>query len=150
MAKKTKTEIINDQQVQIDELNDKYLRLLAEFDNFRKRNEKIKIELVSKSKENVILQFLYIVDDFERALKSITSSENTEEIKKGIELIYSKLNNTLSSIGVQKIDTDQDFNPDLHEAITMIGDDTKHIKECIQSGYTLDGRTIRASKVIVG
>lgn len=132
---------------------DKYIRLMAEFDNFRKRVLKEKAELILNGSEKTVTAILPILDDFERALADNT--EDPKAIKEGEELIFKKFQKILESLGIKKIETkDADFNVDFHEAIAMVpgmGDDKKgKIIDCIQAGYTLNDKVIRHAKVAVG
>lgn len=132
---------------------DKYIRLMAEFDNFRKRVLKEKAELILNGSEKTVTAILPILDDFERALADNT--EDPKAIKEGEELIFKKFQKILESLGIKKIETkDADFNVDFHEAIAMVpgmGDDKKgKIIDCVQAGYTLNDKVIRHAKVAVG
>ncbi len=132
---------------------DKYIRLMAEFDNFRKRVLKEKAELILNGSEKTVTAILPILDDFERALADNT--EDPKAIKEGEELIFKKFQKILESLGIKKIETkDADFNVDFHEAIAMVpgmGDDKKgKIIDCVQAGYILNDKVIRHAKVAVG
>lgn len=132
---------------------DKYIRLMAEFDNFRKRVLKEKAELILNGSEKTVTAILPILDDFERALADNT--EDPKAIKEGEELIFKKFQKILERLGIKKIETkDADFNVDFHEAIAMVpgmGDDKKgKIIDCVQAGYTLNDKVIRHAKVAVG
>ena len=132
---------------------DKYIRLMAEFDNFRKRVLKDKAELILNGSEKTVTAILPILDDFERALADNT--DDPKAIKEGEELIFKKFQKILESLGIKKIETkDADFNVDFHEAIAMVpgmGDDKKgKIIDCVQAGYTLNDKVIRHAKVAVG
>lgn len=132
---------------------DKYIRLMAEFDNFRKRVLKEKAELILNGSEKTVTAILPILDDFERALADNT--KDPKAIKEGEELIFKKFQKILESLGIKKIETkDADFNVDFHEAIAMVpgmGDDKKgKIIDCVQAGYTLNDKVIRHAKVAVG
>jgi molecular chaperone GrpE len=134
----------------LKEANDKYLRLYSDFDNFRKRNLKERLELIKTASESVILSLLPILDDFDRALPSIQD----EAIKAGIELIYSKFKTTLENQGLKAMETkDVAFDADLHEAIaqTPSNDDAQKglVIDEIQRGYYLNDKVIRHAKVIV-
>ena len=136
------------------EINDTYLRLMAEFDNYRKRTLREKAELIKSGGESVITSLLPVVDDFERALNNIRQTEEITAVIKGIELIYTKFISCLSQQGVKVIETkDQPFNTELYEAVALIPaqeDNAKgQILECIQTGYTLYDKVIRHAKVIV-
>lgn len=140
-------------QQEAEQWKDKYIRLVAEFDNYKKRTLKEKSELIINGSEKTINAVLPILDDFERALSDNTEDPNS--IKEGFNLIYKKFIETLKKIGVQKIDTDNaDFNVDYHEAIAMVpgmGDEKKgKIIDCVQTGYTLNDKVIRHAKVAVG
>jgi molecular chaperone GrpE len=137
------------------EMQDKYLRLSAEFDNFRKRTLKEKMEITKTAGESIIISILPVIDDFERALKSMDQSDDSDSIKAGIILIYNKLSDFLKQNGVKEIESlDQDFDADLHEAITKIPapDDSSKGKvvDVIQKGYTLYDKVIRYPKVVIG
>lgn len=139
----------------IAELKDKYLRSVAEFDNFRKRTLKEKTELILNGSEKAVLAVLPVIDDMERALANAAKTDDPAVLKEGMELIHTKLMKTLTSLGVAKIDTDgADFDTDLHEAIAMVpgmGDDKKgKVLECVEAGYKLNDKVIRHAKVAVG
>ena len=136
-------------------LEDKYLRQVAEFDNYRKRTVKEKAELIKNGGERAIESILPVLDDFERALANMSKDENASEIMTGVELIYNKFVGILKQNGLQKIDTEgADFNTDFHEAIAMIPAPTEELKgkvlDCVQTGYTLNDKVIRHAKVAVG
>ena len=136
-------------------LEDKYLRQVAEFDNYRKRTVKEKAELIKNGGERAIESILPVIDDFERALANMSKDENASEIMTGVELIYNKFVGILKQNGLQKIDTEgADFNTDFHEAIAMIPAPTEELKgkvlDCVQTGYTLNDKVIRHAKVAVG
>lgn len=136
-----------------EEWKNKYIRLFAEFENYKKRTLKEKTELILNGGEKTITAILPILDDFERAIADNT--EDVAAIKEGFDLIFKKFLKTLEGIGVTKIDTDdKDFNVDFHEAIAMVpgmGDDKKgKIIDCVQTGYMLNDKVIRHAKVAVG
>jgi len=140
---------------QYDELNDKYLRLFSEFDNFRKRTLKEKIELSKTASEEVITALLPVVDDFERALQAIDSQDAPQETKEGIILIYNKLNKTLQQKGLTEMNAlHENFDTDFHEALTNIPAPKPELKgkvvDVIQKGYLLNGKVIRFARVVVG
>ncbi len=142
-------------QKQIDEMKDKYLRLSAEFDNYRKRTLREKMDLTKYASEEVLLTLLPIIDDFDRAMKSLESSTDIDAVKQGISLIYNKFSDFLKMKGVVEIDAqDKDFNTDLHEAITKIPveDESKKgkIVDVVQKGYMLNEKVMRFSKVVIG
>ena len=136
-------------------LEDKYLRQVAEFDNYRKRTMKEKAELIKNGGERTIESILPVLDDFERALSNMAKDENASEIMTGVELIYNKFVGILKQNGLQKIETEgADFNTDFHEAIAMIPTPNEELKgkvlDCVQAGYTLNDKVIRHAKVAVG
>ena len=140
-------------QIEAEQWKDKYIRLAAEFENYKKRTLKEKSELILNGSEKTVAAVLPIIDDFERATADKT--EDPQAIKEGFELIYKKFMKTLESLGVNKIETDNaDFNVDYHEAIAMVpgmGDDKKgKVIDCVQTGYTLNDKVIRHAKVAVG
>ena len=140
-------------QQQVDDLKDRYLREVAEFDNYKKRTLKEKAELILNGGEKTVTAILPVLDDFERALAD--NNEDAKAIKEGMELIYKKFVKSLESLGVKKIDTkDKDFTTDKMEAIAMVpgvGDDKKgKVIDCVQAGYTLNDKVIRHAKVAVG
>ncbi len=136
-------------------LNDKYLRLAAEFDNYRKRTIKEKAELILNGSKSAIQAILPIVDDLERALASTKETKEEDTLKEGLKLIHQKMIKSLEGLGVSEIDTlDADFNTDFHEAIAMVPgvEDEKKgkILDCVQKGYKLNETVIRHAKVAVG
>ena len=136
-----------------EQWKDKYIRLVAEFENYKKRTLKEKSELILNGSEKTVAAILPILDDFERATADKT--EDPQAIKEGYELIYKKFLKALETLGVHKIKTDNaDFNVDYHEAIAMVpgmGDDKKgKVIDCVQTGYTLNDKVIRHAKVAVG
>jgi molecular chaperone GrpE len=142
-------------QAKIDELNDKYLRLYSEFDNFRRRTAKEKIELIQSGGEDVFKNLLPVVDDFERAIKSNAETTDIKTINDGIILIYNKLKNTLTQKGLEEMKSlGESFNTDLHEAITNIpapSDDLKgKVVDELEKGYMLNGKVVRFAKVVIG
>ncbi|MCE9539441.1 MAG: nucleotide exchange factor GrpE [Bacteroidetes bacterium] len=146
---------ITELQSKIDELNDKYLRLYSEFDNFRKRTAKEKIELIQSASENAFKIMLPIVDDFDRAIKSNLDLTDAKVISDGVNLIYSKFKGTLSQKGLEEMKSiGEPFNTDLHEAITNVPAPSEDLKgkiiEVLEKGYMLNGRVIRFAKVVIG
>jgi molecular chaperone GrpE len=139
---------------QIDELTDRNIRLIAEFDNYKRRNARERIELSQTAGKEVITDLLDVLDDSERAQKQIDSTNDIQQIKEGIQLVFNKLRNTLQSKGLKAMEAmNKDFNPDLHEAITEIdaGEDMKgKVVAEIQKGYYLNDKIIRFAKVVVG
>lgn len=139
----------------IEEQKDKYLRLSAEFDNYRKRTMKEKAELILNGAEKTISSILPIVDDFERALKNMETATDVAAVKEGVELIYNKFMSALGQDGVKVIETkDKPLDTDFHEAIAVIPAPDKSLKgkilDCVQTGYTLNDKVIRHAKVVVG
>lgn len=134
------------------EWKDKYIRLYAEFDNYKKRTLKEKAELILNGGEKTITSILPILDDFERAFAD--KGKDADAVREGFELIFKKLIKTLEGLGVKKIETEEkDFDVDFHEAIAMVpGADEKKGKviDCVQNGYTLNDKVIRHAKVAVG
>ena len=139
---------------QIDELNDRNLRLAAEFDNFKRRNARERMELIQTAGRDVITDLLDVLDDSERAQKQMDSTEDVQQIKEGIQLVFNKLRNTLAAKGLKPIEAiNTDFNVDLHEAITEIdaGEEMKgKVVAEVQKGYYLNDKIIRFAKVVVG
>ena len=139
----------------IEEQKDKYLRLSAEFDNYRKRTMKEKAELILNGAEKTISSILPIVDDFERALKNMETATDVAAVKEGVELIYNKFMAVMAQNGVKVIETkDQPLDTDYHEAIAVIPAPSEEQKgkilDCVQTGYTLNDKVIRHAKVVVG
>ena len=141
-------------EARVAELEDLKLRQMAEFDNFRRRTNKEKLELMTTAGEGIFKDMLPLVDDFERAKVAMAKSEDINAVREGIDLIYNKFINFLAANNVKAIDTtDADFNTDLHEAITTFaaGEDKKgKVIDCTQTGYTLGEKVIRFAKVVVG
>jgi molecular chaperone GrpE len=139
---------------QVAELNDRYLRQVAEFDNFRRRNAKERVELVQTAGKDVITDLLVVLDDSERAQKQMETTDDVNLVKEGVQLVFSKLRNTLSAKGLKPMDAvGTEFNPDLHEAITEIeaGEEMKgKVVDEVQKGYYLNDKIIRFAKVVVG
>lgn len=142
-------------QETIEEQKDKYLRLSAEFDNYRKRTMKEKAELILNGGEKSLSSILPVVDDFERAIKTMETATDVQAVKEGVELIYNKFMATLAQNGVKVIETkDQPLNTDYHEAIAVIPAPSEaqkgKILDCVQTGYTLNDKVLRHAKVVVG
>ena len=142
-------------EAKIAELQDRYLRQAAEFDNYRKRTMKEKAELIKSAAEKVITAELPIVDDMDRALENMEKGMDADACIEGFKLIAQKFKNTLVQQGLEKIDTDgQDFDTDFHEAIALIPAPTEELKgkilDCVQAGYKLGDKVIRHAKVAVG
>jgi len=143
-------------EIQVKDATDKYLRLYSEFDNFRKRTQKEKIELYKTAGEGIISAVLPILDDLERAEKANIDSEDAQGIKDGIKLIQDKLNNILKTKGLEAVESPigKDFDVKFHEAITQIPAPSKKEKgkvlDVVEKGYELNGKVIRFSKVVIG
>ncbi len=144
---------LEEAQKQIEELKDKYLRTVAEFDNYKKRTLKEKTELILNGGAKTVAAILPVLDDFERAIAD--KSDDPKAIKEGIQNIFNKFVKSLESLGVKQIETkDKDFDTDYHEAVAMVpgmGDDKKgKVVDCLQTGYTMNDKVIRHAKVAVG
>lgn len=142
-------------QTAIEDQKDKYLRLSAEFDNYRKRTMKEKAELILNGGERCITSILPIIDDFERALQTMQSATDVAAVREGVELIYTKFISTLEKNGVKAIETQEKaLDTDFHEAIAVIPAPTKELKgkilDCTKKGYTLNDKVIRHAQVVVG
>jgi len=139
----------------IAELNDKYLRLAAEYDNYRRRTLKERMELTKTAGEDILVNILPVMDDFERALGSIDQAKEIGAVKEGVQLIYTKFKDFLKQRGVKEIEAkEKDFDTDLHEAITKIPAPDKKLKgkvvDVVEKGYYLNEKVIRFSKVVIG
>lgn len=142
-------------QTKYNQLNDTYLRSLAEFDNYRKRSMREKVDLIKSGGENVLVSVLSVVDDMERGLAAMKDTQDVVAVKEGMDLIYGKLQNFLKQNGVTAIDTEgKDFDTDHHEAITTFPAPSPELKgkvvDCVQKGYILNEKVIRFAKVVVG
>ena len=142
-------------QLKIAELQDKYLRQVAEFDNYRKRTIKEKAELILNGGEKTIVSILPILDDMERALGGMDKMNDVAAVKEGVELIFQKFMKTLGEQGVKRIETEMaDFNTDLHEAIAQVPAPNDEMKgkviDCVKTGYMLNDKVIRHAQVAVG
>ena len=142
-------------KLDVEEQKQKFIRLYAEFDNFKRRNAKERVELIQTAGRDVIQSMLEVMDDCDRAEKQLQTSEDLQQIRQGIQLVFTKLRNTLLAKGVKEMKSiGEEFNPDIHEAITeipvndpsMVG---KVVDE-VEKGYTLNEKIIRYSKVVVG
>ncbi|MEG2515133.1 MAG: nucleotide exchange factor GrpE [Bacteroidaceae bacterium] len=146
---------LEEANTKIEENNNQYLRLSAEFDNYRKRTMKEKAELIKNGGERAITAILPILDDLERAIQTMETSTDMVGMKEGIELIYNKFLKIISQEGVIKMETkDQDFNTDYHEAIALVPAPDESLKgkilDCVQTGYLLNDKVIRHAKVVIG
>jgi molecular chaperone GrpE len=142
-------------KAELESLNDKYLRKVAEFENFRRRSAKERMDLIQTAGREVIVDLLDVLDDCDRAQKQLETSDDPEQIKEGVMLVFNKLRNTMQSRGVKAMDTmNQEFNPDLHEAITEIPAPTPDMKgkivDEVMKGYYLNDKIIRHAKVVIG
>lgn len=140
---------------ELSEMKDKYLRLYAEFDNYRKRTAKEKLDLIKSASQEVMKALLPTIDDFERAIKMADMAGSNESVPEGIRLIYEKMANTLVQSGLKEMEsTGQPFNPDLHEALTKIPAPTPELKgkvvDTLEKGYYLGDKIIRYAKVVIG
>jgi molecular chaperone GrpE len=139
----------------LQEINDKYIRLQAEFDNYRKRTLKEKMELTKSAGEKILVNVLPVVDNFERALQAMETAQEVEAVKEGVSLIYNNFKEFMVQNGVKEIEAiNQEFDTDIHEAITKIPAPSEELKgkvvDCVEKGYTLNEKVIRFSKVVVG
>jgi molecular chaperone GrpE len=146
---------LDKKQQELNEMRDKYLRLVAEFDNFKKRTAKERIELMQTASKEVIISLLDVLDDSERANKQIETAADINAVKDGVALVFNKLKSTLQAKGLKPMESlHTEFNPDLHEAITEIPAPTDDLKgkviDDMQKGYYLNDKLIRFAKVIVG
>ncbi len=154
-SKKTQSSKERELQDKVNELNDKYLRLYSEFDNYRRRTIKERIELSKTASEEVIVELLPILDDFERAMKSTEETAECDAVKEGVNLIYNKFKGTLDKKGLKAIEAiGKEFDTDFHEAITYIKAPSKKMKgkivDEIEKGYMLQDKVIRYTKVVIG
>jgi molecular chaperone GrpE len=139
----------------VSELNDKYLRLYSDFENFRKRTAKEKLELLTSGNKSLLLTFLPAIDDFERAIESNAKVEDIKLLKEGFQLIYNKLKKTFENEGVKEMKSNGEvFDVEFHEAITKIPVDKKSMKgkvvDTVEKGYFLNDGVLRYAKVVVG
>ena len=142
-------------QEQVAALNDKYLRLAAEFDNFRKRTIKEKADLILTGGEKVLSALLPVLDDLERARDNMQKATDVESLREGVEMIIGKLDKTLAAQGLKRMEPIGTlFDTDFHEAIAMVSvpeDEQKgHVIDCVQTGYLLGEKVVRHAKVVVG
>jgi len=139
----------------LKELNDKYIRLAAEYDNYRRRTLKEKMELAKSAGEDILVNILPVMDDFERGLESIDKAKEVDAIKEGVYLIYNKFKEFLKQRGVKAIEAkEREFDTDLHEAVTKIPAPEEELKgkvvDVIEKGYLLNDKVIRYAKVVIG
>jgi len=140
---------------ELSKINDKYVRLSAEFDNYRKRSLKEKMEMIKSAGQDIFLNILPVIDNFERAMKSIEKSDNIDAVKEGITLIYENFKTFMKQRGVTEIEcVNLDFDTDFHEAVTKIPVTDKKMKgkvvDVIEKGYMLSDKVLRFSKVVIG
>ena len=148
-------EEINEWETKYNNLNNSYLRLMADFDNYRKRTIKEKADLIKNAGERIICDFLPIIDNFERALASMKTAEDVDAVRQGVELIYNQVMSMMKANGVAVIETENaPFDTEFHEAITTIPAPTPELKDkivdCTTKGYTMNDKVIRHAKVVVG
>ena len=143
-------------QIEVAEAKDKYLRLYSEFENFRRRNAKERLELVKTASADVITELLPVIDDFERAMKSFQEIEVKDGVLEGLELIQSKFLKVLEAKGLQTMENEPgiEFDPEIHEAITKIPAPDEKLKgkvvDTVEKGYLLNDKVIRYAKVVIG
>jgi molecular chaperone GrpE len=142
-------------KAELEETKDKYLRKVAEFENFKRRNARERIELIQTAGKEVIADMLDVLDDCDRAQKQIEGTDNVKEIKEGVLLVFNKLRNILQARGLKPMETiNKEFNPDLHDAITEIPAPSQELKgkvvDEVMKGYYLNDKIIRHAKVVVG
>ncbi len=148
-------EKIGELEQELSEAKDKYLRLYAEFDNYKKRTVKERLELINTAGKEMISSILPVLDDFDRAKKSADDEQSNESFSEGVTLVYNKLHNLLKIKGLEAMETNgSDFDPEFHEAITEIPSPTEEQKgkiiDTIETGYLLNDKIIRHAKVVVG
>jgi len=150
-------DIIEKLKIELQESSEKFLRLYSDFENYKKRMNKERIEMAKTASEDIITALLPVIDDFDRALKIVATEKSTNPaFTEGIQLISSKLKSILQNKGLLEIDnaSGKDFDTDLHDAITIIAAPTEDLKgkviEEVEKGYTLNGKVLRHSKVVVG
>lgn len=146
---------VNQPNSEVAELKDKYLRLYADFENFRRRTAREKLDLISNANEGLLQALIPVVDDFERAMQSIEKTDDVDALKEGVSLIYNKLFKTLESKGLKPmVSKGEPFNADLHESVTQFpapSDDLRgKVIDEVEKGYYLNDKVIRFAKVIVG
>lgn len=148
-------EQVEELQLKVEETKDKYIRLYADFDNYKKRAAKEKLELIKEAGKDILLNLLPVLDDFERARKNMEQADSIEAVKEGMDLIFNKLKSNLELKGLKRMEVmGEPFDAELHEAITEIpapADDQKgKVVDVVEEGYTLNDKIIRYAKVVVG
>lgn len=151
----TKDSATSGAQKEINDLKDKYMRLYAEFENFKRRTAKEKLEMIAMASKDTIATLLPVLDDFERAKKNAEDPNSAEQFSEGVLLVYDKLNKTLKNKGLERMESNGvDFDPEYHEAITEIPAPTEEMKgkviDTVEAGYFLNDKIIRYAKVVVG
>jgi len=146
---------VEELNIQLSEAKDKYLRLFAEFDNFKKRNIRERMDLLKNASQDAFSALLPVIDDFDRAKNSADDESSEEKFSEGVVLVYNKLNSILNNKGLKKMEsTGEVFDPELHEAITKIPAPNEDMKgkviDTIESGFYLNDKIIRHAKVVVG
>ncbi|NNE30056.1 MAG: nucleotide exchange factor GrpE [Saprospiraceae bacterium] len=154
-SKDSKGKELAEAQMEIAELKDKYLRLLAEFENFKKRNLREKLETMQTAAKDTMAAILPVLDDFDRAKKTAEDENTEEQFSEGVTLVYGKMYRILEGLGLKAMEWEgQDFDPELHEALTEIPAPTPELKgkivDAIEKGYYLNDKIIRHAKVVVG
>jgi molecular chaperone GrpE len=141
-------------KLELGEMKDKYIRMYSEFENFRRRTSKEKVELIQNASQNVLRELIPVVDDFERAQSSFETAIDIQPVKEGISLVFDKLNNTMTRQGLKPMDAQgKVFDAELHECITQIDAEESmkgKVVDVIEKGYTLNDKVIRYAKVVVG
>lgn len=154
-SKKELEELVKQHEVELQESKDKYLRLYAEFDNFKKRTLKERLDLMKSASQDVVAALLPILDDFDRAKQSADDEKSEEQFSEGVTLVYNKLYSTLTGKGLSKMESNNEvFDPELHEAISEIPVPEEEMKgtviDTVEQGYYLNDKIIRYAKVVVG
>ncbi|MFY0601557.1 MAG: nucleotide exchange factor GrpE [Cyclobacteriaceae bacterium] len=142
-------------QAEVAEAKDKYLRLYSEFENFRRRTSKEKLELIGSANKNLMSDLIPVIDDFERAMKALETNEEIEAAKEGMDLIYNKFKKTLENKGLKKMEIEKgaEFSEDFHEAITQIPAEEElagKVVDVVENGYFLNEKVVRFAKVVTG
>jgi molecular chaperone GrpE len=151
----TETDPIEKMKAELTEVQDKYIRLYSEFENYKRRTTKERSDLLRSANQETLVSLLPVLDDFERAMKSINAVEDNDAMKTGIELVYGKLKTTLTQKGLKEMETNgKEFDVEFHEGITKIPAPTEDLKgkviDTLEKGYFLNEKVIRFAKVVVG